>query len=84
MAHTARISFNGETHQLPTGSDLPALMDRIESAARGETTFVTFAALHESVSVLVGARTNVTLTVDTADGSAPLDTPDTNWAEWDL
>ncbi|WP_217184000.1 hypothetical protein [Streptomyces sp. AC495_CC817] len=64
MTPTTRITFDGETHILAPGADLIDLMNRVESAAHGDSTFVTFSTPFEEMSVLVGATTRVRIAVD--------------------
>lgn len=82
--HTTRISFDAETYQLPVGADLTAIMERVESAARSEPTFVTFAAAHELISVLVGMYTRVTVTVDPSGDEESSRPAADDWADWEL
>lgn len=82
--HTMRISFDAETYQLPVGGDLTAIMERVESAARSEPTFVTFAAPRELVSVLVGPHTRVTVTVYSSGDEESSGTAADDWADWEL
>lgn len=78
-----KISFDGEAYQLPIGGDLTAIMGRVESAARSVPSFVTFAAAHQLVSVLVGSQTRVTVIVDPSSDEGVSDTAADDWTDWE-
>lgn len=78
--HATRISFDGDAYVLDPDSDLLSLMERVETASRGESTFVTFSALHEQMSVLITSGTRVVVTVDRGDEVEAARLPD-DWSD---
>lgn len=57
----ARVEIDGLTYPLPRGTDVAALRERIEAAARAEPTFVSFATSDGLASVLVHPTSRVFL-----------------------
>ncbi|CAI7655891.1 unnamed protein product [Penicillium discolor] len=55
----ARVEIDGLTYLLPRGTDVVALRERIEAAARVEPTFVSFATSDGLASVLVHPTSRV-------------------------
>ncbi|WP_136044227.1 hypothetical protein [Microbacterium sp. K41] len=85
MTQSTTITFDDETYPLPPGSDVVALMDRIEAAAHSDTAaFVTFATAGSLVSVLIGAHTRVTVCVDPTAQAAAMGVLPDDWADWNL
>ncbi|WP_303709487.1 MULTISPECIES: hypothetical protein [Microbacterium] len=80
----ARVEIDGLTYLLPRGTDVVALRERIEAAARVEPTFVSFATSDGLASVLVHPTSRVFLFQVRASGDGTLAADLGGLPDWDV